>query len=118
MAFHQECLPILGSSTYGSGVTQVQGPSADQVVGAAPAVLAALGDLLREGACDIPAEDLDVFCVATLNLLAQLSEEYAELAGISVTELVKNMAEKMFTDARQVRKPRNRPSTLNTDGVG
>lgn len=97
-------------------VGRTEGPSADQVIRAAPTVLAALGDLLECGSCDIPSAELDVFCVATLNLLAQLSEEYAELAGIGTDELVQLLANKLFVDPNQVRQPKDRQAPLNTDG--
>ena len=89
---------------------QIQGPSPDQVIDVAPVVLAVLSDLLADGVCDIPSADLDVFCVATLNLLAQVAEEYAELAGITTEDLVRQLAGKLFSDSRQVRKPGTRQS--------
>ncbi len=70
-------------------------------------VLAVLGDLLNQGVCDLPSRDLDVFCVATLNVLAQLAEEYAELAGLSPAELVELFASRLFVDSRQVREPKS-----------
>ena len=82
----------------------------------APSVLAALSDLLEQGGCDIPGADLDVFCVATLNLLAHLVEEYAELAGLTTEDMLQLLAGKLFVDSREVRKPSTRQTPLSSDG--